>query len=83
MNHTQIYLIKVMINLQLVSKLKVILLHTLLKIHFFFNLSHVFLNNYKKPIKNEVKTLLQQNPLLNDTDLYEDDDRRIPQQNSH
>ena len=36
-------------------------------------------------MKNKVQTSLQQNPLLNATDLYEDDDivtRRMPQQNS-
>ena len=40
-----------------------------------------FLNKYKKPVKNKVKTLLQENPLLNETDLYETDDpilKRIP-----
>ena len=42
-----------------------------------------FLNKYKKPVKNKVKTLLQENPLLNETDLYDTDDpvlKRIPQQ---
>ena len=42
-----------------------------------------FLNKYKKPVKNKVKTLLQENPLLNETDLYETDDpvlKRIPHQ---
>ena len=44
-----------------------------------------FLNKYKKPVKNKVKTLLQENPLLNETDLYETDDpvfKRIPHQHS-
>ena len=44
-----------------------------------------FLNKYKKTIKNKVETLFQQNPLLYETDLYENDDptnKRIPQQNS-
>ena len=44
-----------------------------------------FLNKYKKPVKNKVKTLLQKNPLLNETDLYDTDDpvlKRIPQQYS-
>ena len=40
----------------------------------FFNLSLLFLIKYKKPLKNKVKTLLQENPLLNETDLYETDD---------
>ena len=42
-----------------------------------------FLHKYKKPVKNKVKTLLQENPLLNETDLYDTDDpviKRIPQQ---
>ena len=42
-----------------------------------------FLNKYKKLVKNKVKTLLQENPLLNETDLYETDDpvlKRIPNQ---
>ena len=41
-----------------------------------------FLNKYKKPVKNNVKNLLQENPLLNETDLYDTDDpvlKRIPQ----
>ena len=41
-----------------------------------------FLNKFKKPVKNKVKTLLQENPLLNETDLYDTDDpvlKRIPQ----
>ena len=44
-----------------------------------------FLNKYKKPVKNKVKTLLQENPLLNETDLYDTDDpvlKRISQQYS-
>ena len=44
-----------------------------------------FLNKYKKPVKNKVKTLLQENPLLNETDLYDTDDpvlKRIPHQHS-
>ena len=44
-----------------------------------------FLNKYKKPVKNKVKTLLQENPLLNETDLYDTDDpvlKRIPQEYS-
>ena len=40
----------------------------------FFNLSLIFLIKYKKPLKIKVKTLLQENPLLNETDLYETDD---------
>ena len=43
------------------------------------------MNKYKKPVKNKVKTLLQGNPLLNETDLYETDDpviKRIPHQHS-
>ena len=43
-----------------------------------------FLNKYKKPVKNKV-TLLQENPLLNETDLYDTDDpvlKRIPQEYS-
>ena len=45
-----------------------------------------FSNKYKKSIRNKVKTLLQENPLLNETDLYETDDpviKRIPTQDSH
>ena len=41
-----------------------------------------FLNKYKKPVENKVKTFLQDNPLLNETDLYDTDDpvlKRIPQ----
>ena len=44
-----------------------------------------FLNKYKKLVKNKVKTLLQENPVLNETDLYDTDDpvlKRIPQQYS-
>ena len=44
-----------------------------------------FLNKYKKPIKNKVKTLLQESPLLAKTDVYEDDDpvsKRILHQKS-
>ena len=44
-----------------------------------------FLNKYKKHIKNKVKTLLQENPLSSETDLYEIDDpvdKRIPTQDS-
>ena len=44
-----------------------------------------FLNEHKKPVKNKVKTLLQENPLLNETDLYETDDpvlKRIPHKHS-
>ena len=43
------------------------------------------MNKYKKHVKKKVKTLLQQNPLLNETDLYETDDpvlKRIPHQHS-
>ena len=53
--------------------------------YFSFQSVSSFLNKYKKPIKNKIKTLLQENPLLNETDLYETDDpvtKRIPQQNS-
>ena len=32
-----------------------------------------FLNKYRKPLKNKVKTLLQENPLSNETDIYETD----------
>ena len=52
---------------------------------FFYQSFSSFLNKYKRPKRNTVKTLLQQNPLLNETDLYEDDDpvtKRISQQNS-
>ena len=65
---------------------------------FLFKLFLPVLNKYKKPIKNKVKTLLQQDPLLNETDLYETDDpilnetdlyetddlaiKRLPQQSS-
>ena len=44
-----------------------------------------FLNKYKKPVRNKVETLLQENPCLNETDLYDTDDpvlKRIPQQHS-
>ena len=44
-----------------------------------------FFNKYKKPIKTKVKTLLQKYLLLNETDIYEDDDplsKRIPHQKS-
>ena len=44
-----------------------------------------FLNKYKKPVKNKGKILLQENPLLNETDLYDTDDpvlKRTPQQYS-
>ena len=53
--------------------------------YFSFQSDSSLLNKYKKPIKNKIKTLLQENPLLNETDLYETDDpvtKRIPQQNS-
>ena len=52
---------------------------------FSFQFVSSFLNNYKKPVKNKVKTLLQENLLLNETDLYHRDDpvlKRIPQQHS-
>ena len=52
---------------------------------FVFQSVSSFLNKYKKPIKNKGKTLLQENPLLNETDLYETDDpviKRIPTQDS-
>ena len=42
-----------------------------------------FTNKYKKLLKNKVKPLLQQNPLLNETDLSEDDNpvtKSIPHQ---
>ena len=41
-----------------------------------------FLNKYKKPVKNKAKTLLHENPLSNETDLYDTGDpvlKRIPQ----
>ena len=40
-----------------------------------------FNHKYKRPVKKQTKTLLQQNPLLNETDLDSDDDpifKRIP-----
>ena len=40
-----------------------------------------FNSKYKKPLKNQLKSLLHQNPLLNETDLSEDPDtiqKRIP-----
>ena len=43
------------------------------------------LNKYKKPTKIIVKTLLQQNPPLSETYLYEDNDtdkERVPQPDS-
>ena len=52
---------------------------------FSFQAVSSFLNKYKKPVKNKVKTLLQENPLLNETDLYDTDDpvlKRIPQEYS-
>ena len=33
-----------------------------------------FLNKYEEPVKNKVETLLQENPPLNETDLYDTDD---------
>ena len=42
-------------------------------------------DKYKKPMKKKVETLLQENTLLNETDLYGTDDpviKRIPQGNS-
>ena len=44
-----------------------------------------FLNKYKKPIKDKFKTSLQENPLLNEINLYENDDtviEGIPKQDS-
>ena len=58
--------------------------HTPLDSFSFQSVSSV-LNKHKKPIKNKVRTLLQENPLLNESDLYETDDaviKRIPKQNS-
>ena len=71
----------VMINLHFASKLKELLSHIPLLVLFPFNLSHHFYINIK-PIKNKVKTLLKENALLNETDLYETYDpvlKRIPQ----
>ena len=42
---------------------------------------NTFNNKYRRPVKKHVKTLLQDNPLLNETDLDEFDDpifKRIP-----
>ena len=69
-----------MINLHSVFQTKVTLLLIFPWTHSLLNLFHLFLDKYKKPIKNKVKTLLQENPLLNETDSYEDDlvSTRIP-----
>ena len=70
----------VVINLHYVSKIKEILSHILL-LFFTFQSVSSFLKKDKKPIKNKVKTLLQQIPLLNEANLYETDDpviKRIP-----
>ena len=73
------------INLHSASKIKEILSHIPLLIRFSLQSVSSFQNEYRKPIKNKVKSLLQENPLLNETVLYETDDpviERIPQQNS-
>ena len=48
---------------------------------FSFKGLNTFNSKYKRPVKKHVKTLLQDNPLLNETDLNETDDpifKRIP-----
>ena len=41
---------------------------------FSFKNLNTFNNKYRRPVKKHVKTLLQDNPLLNETDLNETDD---------
>ena len=64
-----------------IFKMKVLLLYLHLLTPFHSNLYHLSSNKYKKHNENKNETLLQQNPLLNETDLYEDDNavtKRIP-----
>ena len=49
---------------------------------FHSNLYHLSSNKYKKHNENKVETLLQQNPLLYETDLYEDDNP-VTKRNPH
>ena len=65
--------------------IKETLSHTFIPIPF-FSTRIIFFKQIKNLIKKNVETLLQQNPLSNGTDLYEDDnpvDKKIPEQNSH
>ena len=74
-----------MINIHSLSKIQEILLNIPPLDSFPFQFVSSCFNKDKKPIKNKVKTLLQENSLLNETDLYETDDpviKRIPTQDS-